>query len=250
MHPVPRYMDAEALGFGLGELTPWYLDARLSRDPESLLWFNWQAICSPWGKKEGLRRLPGGATTKDGGRRKTWVETDVTKRGHDRALSLSLSLSLCTLFLSLSLCVSSIRFISRRVGTNSAGQRSHGIFTATTRVTSTDCITEETSRAEMLTRYSLHNPTSTDMRGIYELQTMFVPYHASSQAFEQLWSLCRSYKKLHLMKIANRRFMSKSSDKIGQTFLRMKWNITWIVIRRSFSMRFLYRCYTSFDNES
>lgn len=82
-------MDAEALGFGLGELTPWYPDARLSRDPESLLWFNWQAICSPWGKNEGLRRLPGGITTKDGGRRETRAGTDVTKRGHDRVLSLS-----------------------------------------------------------------------------------------------------------------------------------------------------------------
>jgi len=124
----------------------------------------------------GLRRR-----TEDGGR----LESRQTLQRKD-TIVLSLSLSLCPLFLSLSLCVSSIRFISRRVGTNSAGQRSHGIFTATTRVTSTDCITEETSRAEMLTRYSLRNPTSTDMRGIYELQTMFVPYHASSQAFEQL----------------------------------------------------------------
>lgn len=80
-------MDAETLGFGLGELTPWYPDARLSRDPESLLWFNWQAICSPWGKNEGLRHFPGGTTAKDGERRKTQVGTDITKKGHDRALS-------------------------------------------------------------------------------------------------------------------------------------------------------------------
>lgn len=61
-----------------------------------------------------------------------------------------------------------------------------GIFTATMRVMSTDRITEKTSRAEMPTRYCLRNPASVDVRGICELQAMFVSYHALSQSFEQL----------------------------------------------------------------
>lgn len=105
----------------------------------------------PEGRTEDLVVLQRRKENGERERERLRVRPDVTKKGHDHALFFSFSVSR-SLFL---LCIMLVLSISRRVGANRAGQQSRGIFTATTRVTSSERTVEKSSREEMPTRYFL-----------------------------------------------------------------------------------------------